>query len=459
MAQSTIPASDRSSIREAVTAVIQHGGEILMVRRSPALFSFPGYWAFPGGKVDPADALAPARTGSWASDIAPAQLEALARELREEISLDLDALVAGGEVGSLHRIGTALTPAIVPVRFNTLFFCLRLGSRPTITLDVGEVDHARWARPQVLVDEYHRGQLLLAPPTIAAIRLLAQGGGQTASDVALEEFHKERMPVIEPIHGLRKLPVRSNTLPPAHHTNCFVIGDEGANVLLIDPAPWNDDELDALHQRVRGFGIRELLLTHHHIDHCERADVLARRLGVNLAMSADTAARIGRGNPRFFDGLATRVIEDGDIVTHWLGQPVRALAVPGHDEGQLALMPDDRAWCIVGDLIQGVGTVVIHPPEGHMGRYFKSLQRIIDLDPKVIVPSHGLAMGTTHRLRETLKHRQAREARVLQLHQDGRSTDEMLGAIYLDLDPRLLPLARMNIEAHMIKLREDGVLA
>ena len=74
----------------------------------------------------------------------------------------------------------------------------------------------------------------------------------------------------------------------------------------------------------------------------------------------------------------------------------------------LALMPADRAWCLVGDLIQGVGTVVIHKPEGNMRRYFDSLQRMIDLDPEVIVPSHGLAMGTTFRLRETLRHRRQR---------------------------------------------------
>jgi endoribonuclease LACTB2 len=160
---------------------------------------------------------------------------------------------------------------------------------------------------------------------------------------------------------------------------------------------------------------------------------------------------------QFFEGLTINTYREGDVVCRWQGQPVRVYEVPGHDEGQLALMPDGRAWCIVSDLIQGIGTVVVAIPEGNMRRYFASLQRMIDLNPEVIYPSHGGALGTVHRLQETLKHRQLREQQVLTLHREGRSVAEMLPLIYKDLpDPRLLPLAQMNIESHLEKLREDG---
>lgn len=448
-----------SPIREAVTAVLHHGDDILMVRRQPALAAFPGYWAFPGGKVDKADADAPPRKASWCADIEPRLIEALARELREEIGFDLDEACERGDVEAIHVFGNALTPPILPVRFNTLFYRIHLKHRPKITLDTGEVDQLRWATPAALNAEYLDGQLLLAPPTSATVALFAAGGGTEPGNVALEEFHKQRLPIIQAVHGLQKIPVRSNTLPPAFHTNCFLIGDEGSNVILVDPSPWNDDELDALTERVRPFGISEIFFTHHHPDHNERADVLARRLGVGIALSADTSARISERAPRFFEGITQRLVNDGDVVTHWKGRPVVAIAVPGHDEGQLALMSADRAWCIVGDLIQGVGTVVIHKPEGNMRRYFRSLERIIELDPKVILPSHGLAMGTTFRLQETLRHRRLRESSVLELHREGRSINEMLQVIYKDLDPRLLPLARDNIESHLDKLREEGALA
>ena len=161
---------------------------------------------------------------------------------------------------------------------------------------------------------------------------------------------------------------------------------------------------------------------------------------------------------RFFDGIDLRTIDEGSVVTQWQQQPVRTLSVPGHYDGQVALMPDGRSWCIVGDLIQGVGTVVISKPEGDMRRYFESLERIIELAPRFIFPSHGIGMGTTLRLEETLKHRRQREAQVLQLQREGRSMQQMLDAIYAGLDPRLAPLAIRNIESHLDKLRADGEL-
>ncbi len=122
-------------------------------------------------------------------------------------------------------------------------------------------------------------------------------------------------------------------------------------------------------------------------------------------------------------------------------------------------MPADRAWCLVGDLIQGLGTVVIAKPEGHMGRYFASLQKIIALNPRAIYPSHGMGLGGCYRLSETLLHRQQREQQVLSMHREGLDLQQMLAKIYSDVDPRLLPLAQMNIESHMDKLREEGLIA
>jgi endoribonuclease LACTB2 len=149
---------------------------------------------------------------------------------------------------------------------------------------------------------------------------------------------------------------------------------------------------------------------------------------------------------------------EGDVLTRWQGEPVRLLAVPGHDEGQLAPMPESRAWCIVGDLMQGVGTVVIAPPEGDMRKYFATLRRIIDLDPQVIIPSHGLALGGTHYLQQALAHREQREREVHARHEAGMGEDQMLAEIYRGVDPRLLPLARLNIRSHLAKLREEGAI-
>jgi ribonuclease/clavin/mitogillin len=445
-----------SRIIDAVTGVLIHDGEVLLVRRQHFLSAFPGYHAFPGGKVDAADADGSPLPAAW-DGFETRVARALLRELREEIALDLES-GDGGLRGARH-LGTALTPPPAPVRFDTRFFAIELDRRPTLVADTNEISSCEWAAPAHWLRRYEQGELLCAPPTIAVLRALAADlGAAEAPGLHFETREQFPLPMIESMCGVRQILVRSHTLPPAHHTNCFLIGDTQSHRVLVDPSPADDAEMERLANLVERFGIHEIFLTHHHPDHRERANVLARRFGVPMGMSLDTQTRISAAVPGYFDGITVNHYRENDTLCRWLGRAVRIYAVPGHDEGQLALMPDGNAWCIVGDLIQGLGTVVIAKPEGHMGRYYESLRKIIGLDPYAIYPSHGIAMGTSYRLQETLKHRELREKQVLALFHEGRQVREMLPLIYPDVDPRLLPLAQMNIESHLDKLREEGVI-
>ncbi len=446
-----------SRIVDAVTAVLIHRGELLVTRRQNFLRAFPGYYAFPGGKVDNEDADGAALPGAW-SQQDPRIVRALMRELREELALDLDR--DAGLIGSVRHLGIALTPPPAPLRFNTHFFAIELTARPPLTPDPNEVAELAWASADEWLRRYEDGRLLAAPPTVAVLRALA--GDISAREVPGLHFETRdtyELPLIESIRGVRQILVRSHTIPPAQHTNCYLLGDSQSHRVLVDPSPADDAEMEKLCALVQRFGIHEIFLTHHHPDHRERANLIARRFEVPMGMSADTRARIvASAGSAWLDGIAVHEYRENDVLCRWLGRPLRVYAVPGHDEGQLALMPDDRAWCLVGDLIQGLGTVVIAKPEGHMGRYFESLRKLIALDPQAIYPSHGLALGGTYRLQETLMHRELREKQVLALLHEGRSVAEMLPLIYADLDPRLLPLARCNIESHLDKLREEGVI-
>jgi len=329
--------------------------------------------------------------------------------------------------------------------------------KPVLSLDVREHSEALWASPAEWIARYQTGTLLLAPPTRDTLAALAHDPQLTEITQLNHDGPADECRLIEPLAGFRMIPVRSNTLPPATHTNAFLIGD--SYKVLVDPSPADRDELARLLKLIDRVGCDEILLTHHHPDHRQFANEIAERYDIPLALSDTTRRYIQAEVPGYFGDLLLRTYVEGDVVTRWLGQPVRIVPVPGHDEGQLALMPDNKAWFIVGDLIQGIGTVVIAKPEGHMGRYFATLQKVIDLDPAVIIPSHGMAMGSTYRLQETLKHRQLREASVLQLHREGKTPDEMLPLLYKGVDQRLWPLARMNIDTHLDKLRDEGLLA
>jgi endoribonuclease LACTB2 len=455
-------------IVEAVTAALLHGDDLFLTRRHPALPAFPGYHAFPGGKVDRVDHAEPAAEaiGHVLLDAHPGQLmRALARELAEEVGFDLRAACASGIVEKVICLGEATTPAFVPLRFRTWFFKLVLREKPDLVVDPGEHTGGEWRALSDWRRQFNAGRLLIAPPTRIAIEALDADRHVVALPPLDIGFNPETdVPWVEPLGGLRVLLVRSNTLPPAIHTNVFWIGgrdagDPSAPRVVIDPSPCDRTEYERLCRRLDEFGIDLVFLTHHHPDHREFADEVARRYRVPLACSADTRERITqKAGARYFDGIDVRIVGEGDVLTRWQGEAVRLFAVPGHDEGQLAPMPDSRTWCIVGDLIQGIGTVVIAPPEGNMRKYFASLRKVIDLDPGVILPSHGMAMGTTHYLQMALKHREQREEQVRSRHVAGQTEDQILSDVYRDVDPRLLPLARINIRSHLEKLREEGTI-
>lgn len=115
------------------------GPELLMGRRHPALRFMPDVMVFPGGRVDPADARAPALTElrpealhglSRVGDarIARACAIAAVRELHEETALVLGELRGPHvlpDLAALDYLCRAVTPADRPIRFNARFVVAR----------------------------------------------------------------------------------------------------------------------------------------------------------------------------------------------------------------------------------------------------------------------------------------------------------------------------------------------
>lgn len=439
------------TIRRAVAALFCVGDEVMLVRRQDHARAFPGYWACPGGKVEPDEALAPPRTAYCGLDMQ--LLGALARELNEELGFDLHLSKA-----EVYELGIATTPPGVGRRFETTFFRIDLASKPAFRLDLREHSHMRWASARTFWQEYLAGQLLCVSAQQQLLRTLAADPqAREVPDLGERPGQDQGLNLSEPICGLRILPLRSHTLPPATHTNAFLLGEPGCDLQLVDPSPGDADEYAKLKTFLQQWGRpQRLVLTHHHPDHHQHAPQLAREWNLPLAMSADTRQRIEqRWGPSYLAGVSTQILAEGDILCTSRGVEVNVIAVPGHDAGQLAFMPKDRCWMITGDLYQGVGTVVIAQPEGHMGTYFRTLKKVIQLGPAVTVPSHGMALPGTRQIRLTLEHRQKRESHIQALWAQGLDVEAILQQEYADVPRALWPLARCNIEAHLQKIRED----
>lgn len=435
-----------SEIRRAVSVVFVCGKDIFTIVRQNYLKSFPGYTAFPGGKVDKKDRVE--------GDTEKTLLNCVYREMQEELGIDIEALKESRDVIDISSIAKATSPDFNPARFEVTFFRVSCAKKLEFKVDTNEAAKYEWLDPSSLMREYNFGKRLM----IAPIRKVIENHGlkpDFGEFIDFDLMDRGEIPMIEPIKNLMQFMPLSNTVPPAQRTNAFLIGDE--KKFLVDPSPKDMDEYRKLLGIMQGYLIDKILITHHHGDHHQFAPELARALSVPLYISKDSHDRCLKVYGKdYFKDIQINIAKEGDEIGKWRNKSVTLIEVPGHDEGQLALAPTSLEWCIVGDLFQGIGTVVVGGEEGDMIKYMHSLQKIIDLAPKCVIPSHGIALGGTHILEKTYKHRELREQQVLDLHQQGKDIDEMLKIIYFDLSRRLMPYAKANIQSHLDKLQAEN---
>jgi glyoxylase-like metal-dependent hydrolase (beta-lactamase superfamily II) len=146
-----------------------------------------------------------------------------------------------------------------------------------------------------------------------------------------------------------------------------------------------------------------VLLTHHHGDHAGGAAAVAARWGVPIAAHARTAARL------------TAVVKvDRELAPDEDVHGVICVHTPGHADGHLCFAHGDAL--IAGDMVAGVGWILIDPDEGDMAEYLASLERLLARPAGALLPAHGpmIADGPA-KLREYLAHRRAREALVVRV--------------------------------------------
>ena len=234
-------------------------------------------------------------------------------------------------------------------------------------------------------------------------------------------------------------------------TNTIILGGGAQGALVIDPAVDDSAYLDAVVQAgaERG-GIRRILITHGHPDHMGGAVALRDRLGVYIY------AFSRQGVP-----VADEEITGGTIFP--AGEDtLQAIHTPGHRFDHLCFLLQKRRTLFAGDLISGITTNVIAPPDGDMLDYINSLTRLQEIEIAEVVPAHGPIIADAQaKIAEYIDHRMLREQQVLQALEElppGATIPELVPLIYQDVDPKLHPIAAWTVEAHLLKLEREGLV-
>jgi len=439
----------------SVLLVVDTQGRILAGQRSPTMPFLGGVWSFPGGGVS-GRRDGPADEGGF--------VQAALRELHEETGLHPDVL--GVDASDLKPVVRWVTPPWSPLRFDTQFFHVALDQDvPSASIqpldEEPELLGLDFHDPAELLRRWEALEVVLAPPAFLVLQALERGDARDADALAATlagtEGHTQEH--FEPMPGIRMLPLRSPTLPPATHTNAYILGHE--RLVVVDPATKEPEERERLLRVLKRIHrpVEAVFLTHHHADHVAAAEWLRDQTGAPIWAHPETAARV---DFEVDDGF-----EDGDELD--LGRDEqgrkfvwRLLHTPGHAAGHLCLQ-DERPGArglICGDMVASIGTIIVDPDDGDMATYVRQLERLEALGETTLMPSHGAPIvDGKAKLRHYIGHRRARGAKVraaLEAFAAPATPEDLLPQAYADTDRRVWPLAARACLAHLIEGVELG---
>jgi glyoxylase-like metal-dependent hydrolase (beta-lactamase superfamily II) len=246
-------------------------------------------------------------------------------------------------------------------------------------------------------------------------------------------------------------------------TGVYIVG-AGARVAVIDPGPLLPDHIEALKRAIGPRQVSHILVTHTHRDHSPAAAALkawsgAKTYGLALASREATlvAAEGMVDEAHDHDFVPDIAVADGMRIGGD-GFELECVATPGHTANHIcyALAPEKALF--TGDHVMGWSTSVIAPPDGDMGAYLASLEKLSARDDRIFYPTHGSPIANSKDwLDQLIAHRRMREEQILSALAGGAQTiAALVEKLYPDVGPALRAAAAQQVLAHLWHLQARG---
>lgn len=488
--------------KDAAAVILLKNGEVFLAQRNPKTSFLGGWHAFPGGKLDAGDAEIEVRN-SEDKDLAKFIVCAV-RETFEETGVLLvrngdkmtkgqraslhDDLISGrssfGEIlehwglwidaSDFVYTGFWTTPPMSPVRFKTRFFLAKCPPKQNPFIE-GELIGGKFLAPRDAASLWEKSEIIISPPVLIALQELSSCRDLT-SDSALQDYTERLLEKSQACAGeidfielnprIICFSLRTETLPPATHTNCFIVGRK--EFVVIDAASREKAEQEKLHGFIdslieKGGICKEIIVTHLHPDHFGGETVLQKCLLDKHDLQVPISAH--RLTAEGLEGKVEiqKYIEDNEVFTlkDERGNDFKFIAIysPGHARGHLCFYDEEYGFLLSSDNVVNSSSIIIAPPEGNMRDYLQSLEKLKNLpNLRFLCGSHGSAIfGAKFKIESYIAHRLERERKILEAIENGaKDIAEIVSKVYTDVAPNLLPLAELSVKAHLEKIQEDA---
>ena len=251
-------------------------------------------------------------------------------------------------------------------------------------------------------------------------------------------------------------------------TRSYVLGTD--NLIIIDPGPASAEHFNSIMEYIGKRKLTDIILTHSHVDHSP----LSRRLKNETGASIIGFGSADEARTNFMKRLSSSLDlggEEGIDKELALDEKVydkqffernnysfEVIHTPGHLSNHICLSVKEKKALFSGDHVMGWATTLISPPDGDLGSFMKSLEKLSTRDEKIYYPGHGKPLKEPKQMvLAQIAHRRDREKQILNsIAKISRTPEEIVDNVYIDLNPMLKRAAVRNVLAHLIDLYERG---
>jgi glyoxylase-like metal-dependent hydrolase (beta-lactamase superfamily II) len=242
-------------------------------------------------------------------------------------------------------------------------------------------------------------------------------------------------------------------------TGVYIVG-AGDSVAVIDPGPDLPEHVAALKRALDGRKVSHILITHTHKDHSPAAQPLKEWSGAKtFAFGPHVETNdVEEGGDRLF--MPDVRLRDGEEIAG-ADFTIGCVFTPGHTSNHMCYALAEEKSLFTGDHVMGWSTSVIAPPDGNMGDYLRSLEKLVARDDTILYPTHGSPITQPAPfLRALITHRRMREGQIAScLARGDDDIPAIVGRLYAGLAPMLVKAAELTVLAHLEHMIEDGRVA